>query len=137
MPQSPTEFEPEKKASLMVLATIRAVAAACSPGTRLIGPIRCDDITRSIDDMLPLDEFWPGSTRDIDPLKIYMRHDWRDGVISEEVMMGIFTCASNWEDDAVIIGPLTAREVKDAAFYTLTGLDLEEYRASRSADCEP
>lgn len=137
MTQSATEFEPEKKASLMVLATIRAVAAACSPETRLIGPVRCDDIIRSIDDMLPLDEFYPGQTQEIDPLNIYMRRDWRDGVISEEVMMGIFACASNWEDDAVIIGPLTAREVKDATFYILTGLDLEEYRRSMRDDCEP
>jgi hypothetical protein len=132
-------FSDELKQTVMVLSTIRAVAHACSPATRLIGNIRCDDIIRSIDELMPLDEFWPGQTRSIKPTHIYCRHDWRDGVSADEVMMGLFAVSMNWQGDALLIGPLTAKEVQEATFHVLTGQNLEKALdpENKSSGCEP
>jgi len=121
MNQDPCTFDARKRETVMVLATVRAVAAACDPATRLIGNIRCDDIIRAIDELIPLEEYYPATTLEIDPMKLYCRHDWRDGARADEVLMGLLTCAMNWEDDATIIGPLRAGEVAGAMYHALTG----------------
>jgi len=121
---SATHFNEQHRQTVMVLATLRAVAASCTPATRLLGNIRCDDIMRAVDALMPLDEFWPGETQDINPAHIYMRQDWRDGVPVDEVMMGVFTCSLHHQRDANLAGPLNAGEVQDACYHVLTGRDL-------------
>lgn len=128
--KSATHFDEQHRQTVMVLATLRAVAASCTSATRLLGNIRCDDIMRAVDALMPLDEFWPGETQDIKPNHIYMRHDWRDGAPVDEVMMGVFACSLHHQRDANLAGPLNAGEVQDAVYHVLTGRDL-------SADREP
>jgi len=126
---SATHFDEQNRQTVMVLSTLRAVAASCMPATRLLGNIRCDDIIRSVDERMPLDEFWPGETQDINPAHIYMRRDWRDGAPSDEVLMGVFTCALYHHRDASLAGPLRAGEMQDALYHVLPGRDFAADRA--------
>lgn len=121
-----TGFTPKLRETIMVLATLRAAAASHSPGTRLLGNIRCDDIMKSVDALMPLDECWPGETHDLDPSSLYVRRDWRDGSAPDIVMMGILDCALKWVPDANIVGPLRAGEIVSAAYHVLTGRDFPD-----------
>lgn len=128
-----TRFSERLRETVMVLATLRAVAAAGLPGTRLLGPVRSDDIIRAVDARMPLEEDWPGRVGDHYPLSLYARRDWRDGVPPDEVLMGVLDCAMRWQDDAVIVGPLRAGELRDALLHVLTGNHPEPETASPEA----
>ncbi len=136
---SDTRFSPKLRDTVMVLATLRAVAASGNPAIRLLGNVRCDDIIRSVDELMPLDEYWPGQTGTIKPTQIYMRQDWRDGQPADIVLMGVLTCAMHWERDATIAGPLLAGELADAVYHCLTGRDLQTDQTPQeiSDDAEP
>lgn len=132
MEQSATEFSDDHRTTIMTLATLRAVAVSHGPATRLLGPVRCDDLIRAVDDLIPLEEGWPGRTREIAPLHLYSRRPWRDGQPSEEVLMGVLECAMHWAPEAQIAGPLYAGEIAGAAYHVLTG-----QRLDRAATPEP
>ena len=123
---SATEFSPEIRETVMVLATIRAVAAACEPGCRLVGSVRCDDICRAVDELIPLDGEWPGQTRTIPPVNLKLPARWQDGAAPRTVLTGVLDCALGWVPDARLIGPLTAGEVAKVTYHVLTGRDLTE-----------
>lgn len=137
MTYDPVNFSKTLKETIMVISTLRAVAAACDPGVRLFANIRCDDIIRSIDEMMPLEEFYPGRVGKREPHHIYTRRDWRDGLPAEEVMMGIFDASRCHMSDALMAGPLLAGEVLNASFHLLTGCSLERNPEMKDENHEP
>ena len=115
------QFNAAQRETIMVLATIRAIAASCAPTVRLIGNLRCDDLVRSIDELMPLDEDMPGKTLNIDVFTINPNRIVQDGAPSVQILTNLMNCALRWEGDATIIGPLQADEVASAVFFTLGG----------------
>jgi hypothetical protein len=121
-----TRFSPLMRSTVMTLATLRAVAASCDPGVRLLANIRCDDIIRAVDELMPLDEYWPGETQHIERNHLYVRHDWKDGQASDIVLMGVMNAAMHHVPDSPIVGPLFAGEIASATYHVLTGLEFEQ-----------
>ena len=121
------KFNVAQRNTVMVLATIRAIAASCTPAVHLIGNLRCDDLVRAIDELIPLDEDMPGKTPNIDMLalysSIYSYKIVQNGAPAAQILANLMFCATRWEKDAVIIGPLRADEVTSAVFSALGGKD--------------
>jgi hypothetical protein len=118
-------FTPLMRSTVMTLSTLRAVAASCDPGVRLLASIRCDDIIRAIDALMPLDEFWPGETLKLNQNELFTRHDWRDCQSPQNVLMGVLDAASRHVEESPIVGPLLAGEIVDATYHTLRGVEFE------------
>ena len=115
------KFNAAQRETVMVLATIRAIAASCTPATRLIGNLRCDDLVRAMDEMMPLDEDMPGKTPNIDMFTLYSAGIAQDGAPAVQVLASLMGYAMQWKADATIIGPLRADEVASAVYSALGG----------------
>ena len=126
MNQDPCIFAVLKRETVLDLAIISAVAAACVPATRLVGNIRCDDITCAVDERMRLVECCPGETLALNPMTLCCRRDWRDGFQAEEMFMDIFLHGHGLVGRWHAHRPLRADEVAGAIYRSLTNGQFQE-----------